>query len=492
MMLKNDENNAPADDRLPPGSRSVIAILLASAFVVILNETTLTVALKWIMDDLGVTERAAQWLTTAFMLTMAVIIPVTGWLLERFPTRQVFILAMALFSAGTLLVIVSPTFPLVLAGRVVQASGTAVMMPLLMTTIMNVVPQSRRGAMMGNISMVISVAPALGPTVSGLVLQFANWRVIFMIVLPLAVLLGVFGALRIRSLNEPRDVPVDAVSIGLAIVGFGGLVYALSLIGVEGGSVAQLAGVLVLGLASLVAFLWRQVILGRSGRALLNLDTFRHPGFRIALTVVAIAMAALFGTLIMLPLILQNALGMQPLTVGLVLLPGGLVMGILGPTVGKLYDRVGPRPLVIPACLLIGAVLFGLSTISVSTSPWFIVACHVAMSVGFAFMFTPLLTTALGSLPPALYPHGSATMGTVQQLAGAIGTAVFVTIYATQTRIAAGKGIEERVAMLTGSRLAFLAAAGVWALGFIGSWWLRRPSAEAHTTVEPVGDRVSN
>ncbi|TRY20063.1 multidrug efflux MFS transporter [Tessaracoccus rhinocerotis] len=468
------------DHRLAPGTRFVIGILLASAFVVILNETTLTVALKRIMDDLGVSERAAQWLTTAFMLTMAVVIPVTGWLLERLTTRRVYMIAMGLFVVGTVTVAVMPTFALVLVGRVVQASGTAVMMPLLMTTVMNVVPKERRGIMMGNISMVIAVAPALGPTLSGFVLQFASWRMIFVIILPLAIALGVLGSLRVQTLNEPRDIPVDAPSVALSVVGFGGLVYSLSLFGEPTVPVLQLVGVLAVGAVALVLFLLRQGRLAHSGRALLNLGTFRYPGFRVSVLVVAIAMAAMFGTLIMLPLILQDALGMEPLLVGLMLLPGGLVMGLLGPTVGRLYDRVGPRPLVVPATALIGIVLATFSFISVGTSPWFIVACHMAMSVGFAFMFTPLLTTALGSLPRPLYPHGSAAVGTIQQLAGAMGTALFVTIYATQTRVGQVVGLPEAQAMLGGSRIAFLSAAAVCVFAFVGTWWLRRPSIEEH------------
>lgn len=454
-------------------NRLVIAILLASAFVVILNETTLNVALTSIMTDLGVDERAAQWLTTAFMLTMAVVIPVTGWLLERLRTRQVFLLAMGLFIVGTLGVAIAPTFPLVLLGRVVQASGTAVMMPLLMTTVMNVVEPSRRGVMMGNISMVISVAPAMGPTVSGIILKFADWRMIFVVILPLALALTALGWAKVQDLNEARRLPVDGFSVALAILGFGGVVYSLSLIGDPVVPVAQFVIVLVVGALSLGGFLLRQVVLARTDRALLNLGTFRVAQFRIGVMVVGIAMMAMFGTLIMLPLILQKALFMEPLQVGLMLLPGGLVMGLLGPVVGKMYDQVGPRPLVIPAAALVGAMLVLLSFIDADVQTWYIVLCHMGMSIGFAFMFTPLMTSALGSLPRDLYSHGSATVGTVQQVAGAIGTALFVTIFSTQTDIAVAAGQANDAAMLTGSRIAFLAAASVWGVGFIATFWVR-------------------
>ncbi len=175
--------------------RSVIAILLVAAFVVILNETALNVALTSIMADLRVDERTVQWLTTAFMLTMAVVIPVTGWLLERIPTRSAFVLAMSLFTAGTLVCAVAPIYALVLLGRIIQASGTAIMLPLLMTTVMQLVPPAHRGAIMGNISMVISVAPAVGPTMAGIVLQFTSWRGVFALMVPIGLAMLIVGAL---------------------------------------------------------------------------------------------------------------------------------------------------------------------------------------------------------------------------------------------------------------------------------------------------------
>lgn len=164
--------------------RFVIPLLLVSAFVVILNETIMGVALPELNRDLGISVSTGQWLTSAFMLVMAVVIPVTGYLLQRFHVRQVFITAMALFSFGTLLCFLASGFPALLAGRIVQAGGTAIMMPLLMTTVLNLVPADRRGRTMGNISIVISVAPAIGPTLSGLILDVLDWRWLFGLVRP--------------------------------------------------------------------------------------------------------------------------------------------------------------------------------------------------------------------------------------------------------------------------------------------------------------------
>ncbi|WP_271171173.1 MFS transporter, partial [Microbacterium thalassium] len=220
-----------AGDALRPEENRVIWLLLAAAFVAILNETTMGVAIPHLIDDLGITALAAQWLTTAFMLTMAVVIPITGFLLRRFTTRAMFIAAMSLFSLGTLIALLAPGFEVLLAARVVQASGTAIMMPLLMTTLMELVPPASRGRMMGRVSVVISLAPAIGPTLSGFLLDAVGWRSIFGFVLPIAVLALAAGARWMVNLGEPTHAPIDALSVVLSALGFGGLVFGLSQIG---------------------------------------------------------------------------------------------------------------------------------------------------------------------------------------------------------------------------------------------------------------------
>lgn len=463
---------------LSPRDRSVIAVLLVAAFVVILNETALNVALTSVMNDLHVDERAVQWLTTSFMLTMAVVIPVTGWLLERIPTRNAFVLALSLFTAGTLACAVAPVFGLVIAGRVVQASGTAIMLPLLMTTVMNLVSPAHRGAIMGNISMVISVAPAIGPTMAGFVLQFFSWRGVFALMVPIGLTMLIIGARRIVNVNEIVRVPLDIWSIPLTVLGFGGLVYGLSLIGDATVPVAELAIAFGVGTVALVGFVVRQLLLARHDRALLDLRAFQHSAFTISIIVMALAMMALFGTVIMLPLILQQALHLPPLSVGLILLPGGLLMGVLGPVSGRLFDRIGPRPMMLPASVVVAGVFWMLSTIQPSTPWWFVLACHMVMSASFAFMFTPLFTIALGSLPKDLYSHGSAIVGTVQQVAGAFGTAVFVTVLASQSAAAQAAGASVEAALLQGSHLAFLGAGAVWTLAIVATAFIKAPELD--------------
>src|SRR6476661_2729075 len=234
----------------------VLRWLVAATFVVILNETIMLNAIPRLMADFEVDANAAQWLSTSFMLTMAVVIPITGWFLQRVTTRFAFGLAMTTFCTGTLLAALSWTFPVLLVARVIQASGTAVMMPLLMTTLMAVVPVHDRGRVMGNVTLAMSVAPALGPAVSGVVLQSLSWRWIFLVVLPIAAGIGILGLRRLRNVGEPVAGSVDWPSVVIAAIGFGSLVYGLSEVGAVGSrSTAYVA--LVVGVLGVACFVWR-------------------------------------------------------------------------------------------------------------------------------------------------------------------------------------------------------------------------------------------
>lgn len=468
----------------PP--KGVISTLIVAAFVVILNETTMNVALSRIMVDLGITERTAQWLTTGFLLTMAVVIPVTGWLLDRLTTRQVFTIAMCAFTLGTVICALAPGFPVLLLGRVVQATGTAVMMPLLMTTVMRLVPATSRGQMMGNISMVIAVAPAVGPTLSGVLLQLGSWRLIFAVVAPIALVMLLVGRRRLVDVGQPVRTPLDLVSIPLTLLAFGPLVYGLSLIG--DAEVVWWVPALSIGVGAgfLVAFCARQLVLQGRDAAFLDLRTFTRPAFTVSVVMMAIAMMALFGSIIMLPLLLQRAYGMEPLQVGLMLFPGGIVMGVLSPVVGRLFDRFGPRVLVIPASFVVLAVFAYLSTISLATPWWAVMGAHVMLSIGFACMFTPLFTVGLGALPGPLYAHGSAVMGATQQVAGAAGTAIFITIFATQTAAAQASAPSEAAALLAGAHWAFLSAGAIWTAAVVCGFFVRRPVEHAAPEPAPV------
>lgn len=443
--------------------RAVIATLLVATFVVILNETIMGVALPVLMTDLDLTANTVQWLTSAFMLTMAIVIPTTGFLLQRLSTRTVFGAALGLFSAGTLLAGLAPGFWVLLLGRVVQASGTAIMLPLLMTTILTLVPIQRRGVVMGNVSLVISVAPAIGPTLSGLILQFLPWRFMFLLVLPIAVGVLVYGLRTLVDVNAKGDQPLDLPSVALSVPAFGGIVYGLSRFGEAGqGSAAWVAPVtLGIGVVCLVAFGWRQRALIDGRGPLLDLRAFEFTMFRRGVALLCIAAIALFGTIILLPIYLQNVRGLSTLETGMLLLPGGLLMGLLGTPVGRLFDRYGPRGLATGGAALLVATMLGLTQVGPTTPIPVLLAIHLVLSAGLALLFTPAFTTALNPLPPRLYSHGSAILATLQQVAGAAGIALLVTIMSLRASGLAAEGQDQVSAGVAGLHLAFAVAAGI-------------------------------
>lgn len=470
----------------PPPARSgeiarsdmrVIWLLLVAAFVAILNETTMGIAIPHLNVDLGIPPELGQWLTSAFMLTMAVVIPTTGFILQRFTTRQVFIAAMISFSLGTLVALVAPGFEILLAGRVIQAAGTGIMMPLFMTTIMNVVPAQSRGRMMGRVGLVISLAPAIGPTLAGAVLETLHWRALFAIILPIALVSLLIGVKWMTNLGETRVVPLDVVSIPLAALGFGGIVFGLSQFGGEGGS-GETAGVvaLVVGAVALALFVWRQLVLQRVDDALLDLRVFRSANFTFSVVIMTILALSMFGTLTLLPQYLQNVAGLNALESGLILLPGSVLMGLLGPIMGRVYDARGTRPLLIPGTILVSAALFYYSTVGEHTVWWVLIIVQAAMSVGLAMSFTPLFSASLGSLQRSLYSHGSAVLNTLQQVGGAAGVAVLTVTYSAILHAGEAEGLPTAVAGAPGARMAFLIAAIISLAAVALSPFVRKPA----------------
>ncbi|MHA7264621.1 DHA2 family efflux MFS transporter permease subunit [Arthrobacter sp. TMN-37] len=466
----------PAEPEVSAKDRLVIRLLIVSAFVVILNETITGVAIPRLVQDLGITVAAGQWLSTAFLLTMAVIIPITGFLLQRFNTRPLFMVAMSLFSAGTLIAALAPGFGTLVIGRVVQASGTAIMLPLLMTTVMTLVPAASRGRTMGNISIVISVAPAIGPTAAGAILSVLDWRWMFWLVLPIALTSLILGAVKMTNVTSPSKSSIDVLSVILSALAFGGIVYGFSQLGEAGAEAAVPAWLpLAVGVVFLALFIARQLRLQRSDRALLDLRTFTSRNFTLAILTTFLAFMALFGTIILLPIYVQSVLGEAPLVAGLLLLPGGVLIGVLGPVTGRIYDRRGPRVLLVPGALLIGLSFVGLSFASESTPIYLVLIAHIVWSLGLALMLTPLLTSALGSVKPNLYSHASAVFGTVQQIAGAVGTALFISVTTIQAAGLARAGASETAALAGGIQVAFIWGAVIALGAVIAAIFVRKP-----------------
>lgn len=463
----------------PASPVRVIGILSIAAFVVILNETIMSVALPRLMGEFNITEATVQWVTTAFMLTMAVVIPTTGWILTRFHLRNVYLAAMLIFTAGTLVAALAPVFLVLVIGRVIQAIGTAIMMPLLMTTVMNMVPFEKRGRTMGIVGMVISAAPALGPTTGGVILEHLDWRWMFWAVLPIAVLVLIIGGLLLHNVTEPRPLKLDLVSVILSALGFSGLIYGLSSLGETARGVAQLPFwfPLAIGGVSLAIFVLRQLAL--RDNAFLNVRVFAVPTYSFGMVLMIAANMAMFGTFIVLPIYIQQVLDFDAQVAGLVMLPSGVLMGVLGIFVGRIFDAVGARPLLIPGSLIGASGLWGMVTLNADSPLWTVVLWNILMAMGIGMLMGPIMTSALSSLPGHLYQHGSAIFSTLQQVAAAGGTALYITVMSVAAVVGAGRGEAPLEAQMTGMHNALVWGALLMLIPVIGSWFFRsKPKVE--------------
>jgi DHA2 family lincomycin resistance protein-like MFS transporter len=471
---------ASSGNKLPPGVLLVIGVLMLSTFIVFLNELLLGVALPTLIEDFGVTPSTGQWVTTGFLLTMAVLIPASSFVMRRFHLRTVFLVAMSLFVVGTTLAAIAPTFGVLVAGRVIQASGTAVFLPLLMTTTMRLVPVGRRGQMMAITTAVPSVAPALGPALSGLVLSVLSWRWLFILMLPFAIAALALGAWKLRNVTTPEPVTLDLPSLLLSAVGFGGLVYGLSLIGEASSGHAPISPYLpiAVGLVGLVAFVLRQISLQRRDSAFLDMRIFARRGFTLPILVMVFVAGNGLGLLIVVPLVLANVTGLSTLQMGLFLIPGGAAISIVAALSGRVYDRVGPRPLVIPAAVVWLVVLWFFSRVDEGTSVVALIIAWLVFTSAMAAMWAPLTTAAMGALRTELYPHGTAAFATVQQLAGAAFGAVFISAYTIGSG-ARDAGVLSTAQATSAGNAAFLTTFVIGLVVLVGTFFIGRTPGPA-------------
>lgn len=459
---------------------AVLATLVSAATVMILNETSLSVALPAIMRDFGINAASAQWLITVFMLTMAVVIPTTGFLIQRFTTRQIFFSSMGLFIVGTIMGAVAPAFSVLLLARIVQAAGTAMIVPLLMTVMLQLVPLERRGTVMGFIGVVIAVAPATGPTVGGIILEAFSWHAIFLCMLPLLGAVALLGAKLLSNVGEEIRQPIDVISVLLSVVAFGGIVYSLSSLETavaSGNNVGLLIAMLIVAVIALVVFVLRQLRLGKKKKALLDLRPFTIRNFSLAVLIALLSFSMLIGTVTMLPIFVQNGLGEGARTAGLIVLPGGVLQAVMSPIIGRIYDSIGPKPIMIPGAILMATGSWLFSMLSVDAQIWQLVAYHMIFAFGFGLLMTPMMTTALSSLTGELYSHGSAILTTLQQLAAAAGTALLMAVLTLGTDSGLSAGLGEAAATADGIRSAFFVGALMVTVIIPVTFFMQRPES---------------
>ncbi|MGG0237851.1 MDR family MFS transporter [Bacillus rhizoplanae] len=400
----------------------ILIALILGAMVALLNETLLGNALTVLMKDFDVTASTIQWLSTSYMLVVGVLVPITALLQQWLTTRQMFLTAMVTFLVGTLIAGFAPTFAVLLIGRIVQAIATGLISPLLMNTILIICPPEKRGATMGLIALVMMSAPAIGPTLSGLIVDSLNWRWLFYIVIPIVIISILIGMKYIQNVTELTRPKIDYLSILLSTLGFGGIVYSFSSSGDLGWSDPKVYSTLIIGAISLFIFVVRQL---KIDNPILELRAFRFPMFTLSVGLIFIVMMSLFSTMTLLPMFLQTVLLVTAFKSGLIMLPGSMISAIMGPIAGKLFDKLSPKVIIIPGIVLVAVAMWLFKGITPETTLTQIILMHSVLMVGLMFVMTAQ-TYGLNQLTPELYPHGTALFNTLQQVAGAIGTAIFI------------------------------------------------------------------
>ncbi|WP_010284055.1 DHA2 family efflux MFS transporter permease subunit [Bacillus timonensis] len=405
----------------------MLAILFVGAFVSFLNNSLLNVALPSIMIDLNIENYSTvQWLATGYMLVSGVLIPASAYLITRFSNRSLFITAMIIFTLGTAMAAFAPNFSVLIAGRMVQAAGSSVMGPLLMNIMLVSFPPEKRGTAMGVFGLVMITAPAIGPTLSGYIVENYDWRLLFEMILPLSVIslvLAVWKSTNVMEVN--KNATIDTLSVILSTAGFGGLLYGFSSVSNDGWTDTLVLTSLIIGGITLIAFILRQL---RIEKPILDLRAYKYPMFALASVIAIVNAVAMFSGMILTPAYVQSVRGISPFESGLMMLPGAIVMGIMSPITGKLFDKFGPRLLSIIGLIVTAISTYLLSHLQIDSSYTYIITTYTLRMFGMSMVMMPIMTNGLNQLPATLYPHGTAINNTAQQVSGSIGTAVLVTI----------------------------------------------------------------
>ncbi|MCK9858573.1 DHA2 family efflux MFS transporter permease subunit [Paenibacillus sp. ATY16] len=403
----------------------IMASLLIAAFVALLSQTVLNVALPKMMADLDVGESTIQWLSNGYMLVNGVLVPISAYLINRFTTRKLFLVASSLFAIGTIVCALSGDFSSLLAGRLVQACGAGILMPLMTIVTLTIFPVEERGKAMGLMGVAMIFAPAVGPTLSGWVVEHYDWHVLFYIVLPLSILAVVFGAFSMKDVIKTSRPNLDILSVVLSTLGFGGLLYGFSEAGTEGWDSTEVIVCLAVGAIALILFIVRSILMKAP---LLEMRVFKYPMFSLTALINAIITMAMFSGMILLPIFLQNIRGFTPLESGLLLLPGAILMGIMSPITGMVFDKIGARWLAVVGLAITAVTTYEFSHLAIDSSYNHMMLFYTLRMFGMSMLMMPIQTAGLNQLPRRLNAHGSAMSQTLRNVSGALGTAILVTI----------------------------------------------------------------
>lgn len=462
-----------------------LVVLIFGTFITVLNQTLVTPALPSIMEEMSVSASTAQWLTTGFTLVNAIMIPVTAYLTDRYSTRNLFIVAMVVFSTGSACAGWGPSFIILLVGRLLQAAGAGILMPMVMTVIMLTFPPEKRGFASGLFGIVIAFAPAFGPSAAGFIIDAYNWHVLFWIIvaLSLAVIVASLFALE-RTSMESKNATLDKISLVQSTIGFGSLLYGLSSIGSFGINPFDIS-VTLAGVAVLIFFFRRQL---HMDSPMLQVRVLENRKFLVGTVIGMLVQGSLLAAGILMPIYLQTYLGYSATVSGLLLMPGAILMGIMGPIAGRLFDTHGPRVLSLIGMTLLTITTFMFALLGDSTGLVFLAVVYTIRMFSMSLVNMPITTWAMNALPNDVINHGTSVNNTLRQVAGSLGTAILVSISTTTTAVVSSN-VDSLHAGILGVNAAFFVSGILCVAGLLMTiaWVKDKPGDIA--AVDPLNER---
>lgn len=438
--------------------------LYFGGFTGMYSETALNIALPQLSLAFGVELNMVQWLVVAYMLVIGLVLPFASLLMKWFTARQITLFALCSFLIGALISGFAGSFEICLIGRCIQGIGTGLVLPLMFAMVLEVIPPHKIGQAMGVAALVIMFAPAIGPTLAGFLIGTLSWRWIFFsfcITLAIAILFAIKFEVNPYELTKPR---IDTISVITSCFGFGGIVLGAGMVSLFGLTSAPVLGSFAVGIVCLAAYIKRQLSIKVP---VLDLHVFTYQGYRVGVMCLMLNFGITLAAMYVLPQFYQNAMLIAVAGAGVLMLPGGLINAAVSVAAGTLFDRFGARgPVSIGfACSALASAMLMIAT--PETPIWYMVACHIIMMIGVPLAMSPCQTHALASIPPQLNSDGSTIMNTLQQVLGAICTAVATCLLAAgqNTYFAAG-GTDSALAFTEGSHIGFAFTLIMAVLGF--------------------------
>ena len=441
----------------------MLIIMVFGTFVTVLNQTVVTPAQPSIMTEMAIDASTVQWLTTGFTLVNAIMIPVTAYLTDKHSTKVLYIISMGIFAIGSLLAGVAPNFPVLLVGRLLQAAGAGILMPMVMTVLMLTFPVERRGSAMGIFGIVIAFAPAIGPSVAGLVIDSFGWRILFYaiaLLIAIVILISFFALKKAEPLNPSAH--LDKLSVVLSTIGFGALLYGFSTIGSVGINPFDVAITLV-GVVVLILFFRRQV---KMEQPMLNVRVLKNRRFLIGTVIGMIVQASLLAAGVLMPIYLQSYMGYSATVSGLVLMPGAILMGVMNPFAGRLFDKYGLRVLSIVGLIILTISTLGFATLSSSTDVVWLTIIYTIRMFSLSLVNMPITTWAMNALDNKVLNHGTSVNNTLRQVSGSLGTALLVSVDMFVSSTASGSMAPVEAGIL-GINAAFMTAVVLSAIALL-------------------------